>query len=255
MNDLHTYFKNNDKRLIDKWIHYFKAYENHFSRFRNKEVVILEIGVYHGGSLQLWKNYFGPKAKIYGIDINPDCKALEEENIKIFIGSQSDRNFLRQVKKEIPAVDILIDDGGHTMIQQIVSFEELFDLVKEDGVYLCEDIHTSYWSQYGGGHKRRGSFIEYAKNWIDDLNAYHSEQKSLQVSPFTKVVESIHFYDSMVFIEKTRKTAPYREVTGTPSFPNADFYENKSENIFQKFQNSFLKRINKMLQWLRLKSI
>jgi len=100
MNDLEKYFRENDKRLIHKWVHYFDVYDRHFSRFRNKEIVILEIGVSQGGSLQMWKNYFGEKAKIFGIDIDPRCKDLEEDNIKIFIGSQSDRNFLKDVKIE-----------------------------------------------------------------------------------------------------------------------------------------------------------
>ena len=130
MNDLEKYFKQNDKRLIHKWQHYFEVYDRHFSKYRNKEVVILEIGVSQGGSLQMWKDYFGDKAKIYGIDVNPNCKDLEEKNIKIFIGSQSDRKFLNEVKKQIPPIDILIDDGGHTMVQQIVSYEELFNCVK-----------------------------------------------------------------------------------------------------------------------------
>ena len=138
----------------------------------------MKSGYQQGGSLQMWKDYFGKDAKIYGIDINPQCKELEEPNIKILIGSQSDRNFLKEVRRQIPPIDILIDDGGHTMVQQIVSFEELFDYVKEDGVYLCEDLHTSYWIEYSGGHKRRGTFIEYSKNFIDYLNAYHSQQKS-----------------------------------------------------------------------------
>jgi 23S rRNA U2552 (ribose-2'-O)-methylase RlmE/FtsJ len=200
MTDLEKYFRENDNRLIHKWAHYFDIYDRHFSRFRNKEIVILEIGVSQGGSLQMWKNYFGGKAKIYGVDINPKCKALEEENIRIFIGSQSDRNFLQEIKKQVPPIDILIDDGGHTMIQQIRTFEELFSSVKEDGVYLCEDLHTSYWLTYGGGHKRRGTFIEYSKNFIDYLNAHHSEQRSLRVSDFTNSVDSIHYYDSIFII-------------------------------------------------------
>src|SRR4051812_46832121 len=126
MNDLEKYFKQNDKKLIDKWTHYFDIYDRHFNKYRNKEIVLLEIGVFQGGSLQMWKNYFGSKAKIFGIDVDPRCKQLEEEDIKIFIGSQSNRSFLRQVKEQIPPVDILIDDGGHTMTQQIVTYEELF---------------------------------------------------------------------------------------------------------------------------------
>ena len=80
--DLELYFRNNSGRLIHKWNHYFDVYERHFNRFRNKEIIILEIGISQGGSLQMWKNYFGSKTKIYGIDINPKCKELEEEGIK-----------------------------------------------------------------------------------------------------------------------------------------------------------------------------
>ncbi|HPP06685.1 MAG TPA: hypothetical protein PLW88_04900, partial [Syntrophorhabdaceae bacterium] len=134
-NQLEQYFLQNKGRLIHKWIHYFPIYERHFKQFRNKEINVLEIGVYQGGSLQMWKSYFGEKAKIYGVDINPACKSLEEENIKIYIGSQEDREFLRFLKKEIPLLHILIDDGGHTMRQQICTFEELYDHVVEDGVY------------------------------------------------------------------------------------------------------------------------
>lgn len=213
--DLEKYFRKNDDKLIHKWIHYFDIYERHFKRFRNKEIVILEIGVYQGGSLQMWKDYFGSKAKIYGIDIEPKCKALEEDNIEIFIGSQSDRKFLREVKNSIPKIDILIDDGGHRMEQLIISFEELFDHVKDDGVYLAEDLHTSYWKSWGGGYKRKNTFIEYSKNFIDFLNAYHSKQKSLQVSSFTKSVDSLHYYDSILVIEKRlREEPPHDEMTG-----------------------------------------
>lgn len=217
ISDLEKYFRNNNKRLIHKWNHYFDIYENHFSRFRNKEIVILEIGIFQGGSLQMWKDYFGPKAKIFGIDINPNCKELEEDNIKIFIGSQSDRKFLRNVKESIPPIDILIDDGGHTMKQQKVSFEELFDHVKENGVYLCEDLHTSYHLSYGGGYRRMGTFIEYSKKFIDKLNAYHSREPLLKVSSFTKSVHSLHFYDSMLVIEKKKIEKPFDETTGTAS--------------------------------------
>src|SRR5688500_4073673 len=143
-NDLYQYFINNKDRLIHKWIHYFDIYDRHFSRFRNREIVVLEIGVFQGGSLQMWKNYFGKQARIYAIDIDPNCKKFEEENITIFIGSQSDRAFLNQIKKTIPPIDILIDDGGHTMQQQKTTFEELFTHVKDQGIYLVEDLHTSY---------------------------------------------------------------------------------------------------------------
>ena len=252
MNDLEKYFRNNTNRLIHKWNHYFDIYDRHFKRYRNKEIVILEIGVFQGGSLQMWKDYFGKDAKIYGIDIDPKCKDLEEENIEVFIGSQSDRKFLRSIKESIPKIDIIIDDGGHTMKQQRVAFEELFDHVKDDGIYLCEDLMTSYWLKYGGGHKRRNTFIEYSKNFIDYLNAYHSQQKSLKVNSFTKSVDSIHYYDGIIVIEKMKKTQePHHEKTGIPTIDNA-----KKRNFLQKVINAgesvSLSAINKVLRFFRL---
>jgi cephalosporin hydroxylase len=218
MNDLEKYFKANTKRRIFKWQHYFEIYDRHFSKFRNKEIHLLEIGVLHGGSLQMWKDYFGAKIKIYGMDINPECKKFEEENIQIFIGSQSDRSFLREIKKQIPQVDILIDDGGHTMEQQITSFEELFGHVTADGVYLVEDLHTSYWEEFGGGYKKNGTFIEYSKNFIDYINAFHSKEDSLKVNSFTESAHSLHYYDSVLVIEKREMEKPFTLKTGKKSY-------------------------------------
>ena len=128
------------------------------ARFRGTDVHLVEFGVGHGGSLQMWKQYFGSRARIFGVDINPDCKNLEREQIEIFIGDQEDRRFLKYLAKQIPRIDILIDDGGHTMPQQIKTFEELFPHVDEKGLYLCEDLHTSYWPEFGGGHKEARHF-------------------------------------------------------------------------------------------------
>ena len=217
MNFLEKYFTENKNRRIFKWHHYFEIYERHFEKFRNKDVSILEIGILHGGSLQMWKEYFGSNAKIYGIDINPKCKEFEEKNVEIFIGSQSDRNFLREIKSRIPKIDILIDDGGHTMEQQITTFEELFEHVDENGVYLCEDLHISYWEEFGGGYKNPSSYIEYSKNFIDYINAFHSKNESLKVNSFTKSAHSLHYYDSVLVIEKRKIEPPYTLKTGKKS--------------------------------------
>ncbi len=125
MNDLEKYFENNQGRLIHKWMHYFEIYDRHFSQFRNQDVYVLEIGVNQGGSLQMWKDYFGKNAKIYGVDINYRCKDFEEEGLKIFIGSQEDRSFLKSLKSQLPRIDILIDDGGHKMKQPIITLQKL----------------------------------------------------------------------------------------------------------------------------------
>lgn len=207
MNDLERYFDEHTGRLVQKWEHYFAIYDAHFSRYRGSDVCVVEFGVNHGGSLQLWRKYFGSAAKIYGIDINPHCRQLEEQGVEIFIGDQGDRSFLRSLGAKIPRIDILIDDGGHTMDQQIATFEELFPHVSDHGIYLCEDTHTSYWRKFGGGYRRRESFVEYSKNWIDSLNAWHSEEPGkLSVGDFTRSARSVTYYDSVVVIEK-RPTA------------------------------------------------
>lgn len=255
VSDLELYFRSNNKRLIHKWNHFFDVYERHFSRFRNKPVVMLEIGVSQGGSLQMWKNYFGNQVKIYGIDIDPRCKNLEEENIEIFIGSQSDRKFLREVKNKIGQVDILLDDGGHTMRQQIITFEELFSMVKEDGVYMAEDLHTSYWPTYGGGVRRSGTFIEYSKRFIDYINAYHSRQRRFKVNDFTKSVSSLHYYDSILVIEKKQMLPPFSEKTGTPSFS----YGSEGKITFARLKEVAQKKLtdytNTFLGWFNLPGI
>lgn len=208
INNLEKFFFEGEHGILDKWLHYFEAYERMFKKYRTRNVTILEIGVSKGGSLQMWKDYFqnaNNTVMVYGIDINPDCKKLEEENVRIFIGSQEDRAFLKGIKKEIHKVDILIDDGGHTMDQQIISFEELFDLVRDDGIYLCEDTHTSYMKQFGGQYKG-DTFIEYSKNLIDYLHAQYSETETLISNKYSEEIKSITYYDSMVFIEKKKKT-------------------------------------------------
>jgi hypothetical protein len=220
MNDLEKYFSENTGRLIHKWRHYFEIYDRHFSRFRGTDVHVVEFGVSQGGSLQMWKKYFGPNAKIFGIDINPHCKAVEEEQIEIFIGDQANRKFLKSLTQVIPRIDILIDDGGHTMEQQISTYEELFPYVDKNGVYLCEDLHTSYWP--GGGYKKRGTCIEHSKNFVDYINAWHSQTSKLSVTEFTRSVYSLHYYVSVLVIEKRPIEKPFDRMTGTAKIPDRD---------------------------------
>ena len=168
----------------------------------------------------MWKSYFGHEAKIYGVDINPHCKQVEEEQIKIFIGDQEDKEFLKSLLEAIPKIDILIDDGGHTMKQQINTFEVLFPHVDKNGIYLCEDLHTSYWKKFGGGYRKSSTFIEYSKNFIDFINAWHSrQQKKLRISKFTGSVHSLHYYDSILVIEKKPIEKPYNLTTGYVRVP------------------------------------
>lgn len=218
-NPLREYFRTNNGRKIEKWDHYFDVYHRHFERFRGKPAKVLEIGVYHGGSLQMWKHYFGSQAKIVGVDVNPRCSALAEPGIEIVIGDQANRAFLRSLVQSHGPFDIVIDDGGHTMVQQQVSLEELYTAVNPGGVYLVEDIHTSYWSEYGGGFRNPYSFIELAKRLVDLIHAHHSrDPQSFAPTGFTATTGGMHFYDSMLVLDRVNREVPRKVDSGKPSF-------------------------------------
>lgn len=131
---LHRYFLNNPGKRLHKWMHYFDVYERHFERFRGKSPVVLEIGVMGGGSLEMWREYFGSGSRIIGIDLNPACKQHEGENIEIFIGSQDDPRLIQSVLAKYPVVDIVIDDGSHLSQHQIASLDLLYHRVSRHGV-------------------------------------------------------------------------------------------------------------------------
>lgn len=167
----------------------------------NRPLNFLEIGISHGGSLKMWRNYFGSEANIYALDINPHCTKMSEEGFNI-IGDQEDKDFLRKTFSDI-VFDIIIDDGGHTMKQQINSFEALYPQVNPNGgIYLCEDTHTSYWSGgWQGGLYKPDTFMEYSKKLIDVVNAWHVQEKIFPCE-FTFVTKGIYYYDSIVVFEK-----------------------------------------------------
>jgi hypothetical protein len=163
----------------------------------------------------MWQHYFGPQARIIGVDINPLCKRFEEPGIEIVTGDQGNRAFLAELAARLPAIDIVLDDGGHTMKQQIFTFEALFGNVSADGLYVVEDIHTSYLHQFGGGLRKRGTFIEYAKGFIDKLHEWQMPgMAAADVGAFARSVHGLHFYDCMLVIAKQTITEPSHEKRG-----------------------------------------
>ena len=189
---------------------YTKHYANHFRKFKNKSINLLEIGVggYDnpidgGNSLRMWKKYF-PFGKIYSIDIF-DKSALQEDRIRIFQGSQVDREFLEKITNEIGDLDIIIDDGSHFNEHIIESFKILFPKLKDGGVYAIEDIQTSYWEDYGGDSKNLNNPItamNFMKSLTDCLNHQEIIDENYEDSYFDKNIISIHFYHNLVFIHK-----------------------------------------------------
>jgi hypothetical protein len=188
-------------------------YDKYFKKYRSvaspeNKIIIVEIGVQKGGSLDMWNEYFGKEnCEIYGVDIDPECKKLEGGNIKIFIGDQENIEFLRELKTKIPPPDIFIDDGGHLMKQQINTFKEMFPHMKPGGIFLCEDTHSSYWPVCNGVRRDAYTFIEYTKSLIDEMHGYHQSNNNA-ITNFTLTCSGIYYHDSMVFFEKAENVIP-----------------------------------------------
>ena len=127
---------------------YTEIYDTYFKTLRENELCLFEIGVSAGNSLKIWYDYF-PKAKIFGFDIS-DCSRFNNGRVTCFQGDQSKREDLERAIRQIgKPLDIIIDDGGHHMNQQQISFGTLFPHVKPGGLYFIEDLHTSYWPYNG----------------------------------------------------------------------------------------------------------
>ncbi len=194
-------FLTNDGRTVQKWTHYFPIYERHFGAWRNRSLTFLEVGVSRGGSLQMWQRYFGPLSKIIGIDIKERCKKYEEPGIFVRIGDQSDEKFLQSLIDEFGTPDIVLDDGSHFMEHTYKTFSFLYPRMHKNAIYMVEDMHTSYWKEFGGDPNDPDTFINRSKRYIDSLNAEHS-RGSVQPDFITHSTYGISFYDSVVCFER-----------------------------------------------------
>lgn len=193
-NPLEAYFDAHvEGRGIWKWRHYFEVYHRHFSKFIGQEVRILEVGVYSGGSLDMWRSYFGPRCKVYGVDIEEACKAYQDDSIEIHIGDQADPEFWRRFKRESPPVHIIIDDGGHLTHQQVVTFEEMFSHLQPGGVYVCEDVH----GEFNPFHSYVHGLSRHLHSYVPGRTPFSAVPSALQRS-----IRSVHLYPFMVVIEK-----------------------------------------------------
>jgi hypothetical protein len=214
-------FYAHDGRLAHKWRHYIRVYEEEFGSIRRSDVKLLEIGVSKGGSLQIWRKFLGEKAVIFGIDIDPECRALDTADLSIRIGSQSDPEFLQGVVSEMGGLDIVVDDGSHVGSDQITSFKALFPLMAPDGVYIIEDVQTAYWREFGGGIGRNGTIVSFAKDLIDDLNGWYHQAPAKSLSTAKNEIGRIAFYDGIVAIRKMTREPPQQIFVGAAAPGNS----------------------------------
>ena len=195
-----------------KYKNYFPIYEKLFSSFRKKKITFVEIGVLSGGSLNMWRKYFGEEARIIGIDLNPTAKRFEKEGFEIFIGSQSDENFWKDFFVKVGEVDIILDDGGHTNFQQIVTTCSTVPFIKDYGVLVVEDVFHSYGVSYGSRgffNPSKYSFINFCKKTVDDINFRFPETKKFNFS-LNKYVYSMEIFESIVAFKINRELCKSR---------------------------------------------
>jgi cephalosporin hydroxylase len=179
---------------IWKWRHYFEIYHRHFSKFVGREVHVVEIGIFSGGSLEMWHHYFGDRCQIYGVDIEPACKAYASDSVRVFIGDQADPAFWARFREQVPVVDVVIDDGGHEPRQQVATLEALLPHMSAGAVYVCEDVHASA-NEF---HGYVDGFSRLLHETAVDAEAFYNAEPT----GYQRHVGSVHRYPFVVVIEK-----------------------------------------------------
>ena len=245
MNKLIKSFKTAPKYSI-KWSNYFEIYERLFGKFINKKITFVEIGIGDGGSLFMWKNFFGKKARIIGIELNPDAKKLEKFGFEIFIGNQSDPLFWKKFYNKVGKIDILLDDGGHKNIQQITSLMESYKFINPNGLIAIEDTHTSYMKKKGFNNPSKYSFINFCNTLIESIHR-RNPMLDKRLNNFSKKIESIFFFDSIVSINfSSKKKLKSSELLENNSKLRYFFTDYRHKGNFIKTLSSFENRFGKL---------
>lgn len=216
-------FMNHRGNLIDKWEHYLGIYDCELAAYVTADapVSLLEIGVQNGGSLELWRDYLPKGSRVVGLDINPDCARLRGmDGVEIHVVDGTDRGEIDRVLGDA-MFDIVIDDGSHRSADIVKTYQALFHRVRGGGKFFIEDLHASYWADYGGGFRTPGSAMEFLKGLVDGLNSDHFRQTGAaeraeldHLADFGRAVARMTFYDSVAVIEfmATPRSSPYRRV-------------------------------------------
>ena len=251
MTKLFKYFKNSKKYSI-KWNNYFSIYEEVLKKYKNKKIKLLEVGIGDGGSLFMWKNYFKKGSKIFGIDLNEEAKDLKKYGFDITIGDQSKKLFWKNFFKKNKKFDILIDDGGHTNLQQITTFMESLNHINDGGIIVIEDTHTSYMNKKGFRNPSKYSFINFSKLIVENMHRRNPNLKK-NLSMISNKVYSVEYFDSIiVFNIHSKKCKIAKNLENNKKLRNyfSDFRHRKgksktidNEFLYQKIiEDNFSKR-------------
>jgi hypothetical protein len=177
------------------------VYERLLEPRRHLVTKLLEIGVLDGASLRTWHEYF-PNAQILAVDIDPAAADHGSDAVTVLIGDQGEPEFLSHVAEYGP-FDIVVDDGSHYPDDQKTSLGVLWPTVNPGGVYVVEDIHTSYLGRWHGGYRKPGTFVEHVKEIVDDANQWWHQQR-----PTLAGLESVQVYPELCVF--TKQATPFR---------------------------------------------
>ena len=235
---LQNYYDQHSGKVSDKWSLYLEAYEHYLSPYRDKAVNILEIGAQNGGSLEIWAKYFPRATTITGVDINPDCAqlAFDDPRVRLVVGDASTPEISTQLFDTVgSSFDIIIDDGSHRSSDIVKAFAMYFPRLVSGGIYLMEDVHVSYWSEYEGGLYNPMSSVSFGKRLVDLCNQEHwredfSRAAFLDAFALTyqtsfvdaelDQIDSVEFSNSLVTVHKGRwqtKGLGRRQIAGQSS--------------------------------------
>jgi cephalosporin hydroxylase len=204
--------------FVDKWDSNISVYDQVLPEIRSSTGTIVEVGVQNGGSLEIYCKYFHNIKKVIGIDIDENCKNIsfeDEKKIELLIGDV--KNLKDDVKTRTNGIDLFIDDGSHTSSDIIITFVNYFDEITDGGMYIIEDLHCSYFKDFGGGVFQTFSSMNFLRTLSDFVNMEHwiaqANNKNLldRFLQFYKIeclpqslnkIYSITFYNSMCVIRK-----------------------------------------------------
>jgi hypothetical protein len=197
---------------------YFDVYPEVLAKYRDQPITLVEVGLFKGGSLFMWRDFLGPQARIIGVDIEPESLRWQKDGFEIYVGDQANPEFWKNFFSQVGKIDVLIDDGGHTNEQQIITVLKSLEWINDDGTLIVEDTHCSYRKDFGNPH--RYSFINFAKRLADSINTrFFGTSDKLGLS---EIVFSIQFFQSIVVFHVDRD----KSVT---SFPTKNIAAEKSE--------------------------
>lgn len=165
---------------IWKWNNALAAYDRHFGAFVGHTVVLAEVGVQSGGSIDMWHAVFGPNCTVHGLDINEQVRSFVGAGTSITVGDQADKNMWNQFYIQAKSVDILIDDGGHHPYQMLVTLEQGMAYMPPGGFVVIEDIH---------GQQYLDSFFKPASAQIA-AKAVAGQVSGVHVYPYLLVVQA-----------------------------------------------------------------